>query len=88
LGYNGIAESRFNALGSDLALGPYGDSYCTYLGDQDSEITLGFTVPKMTISEVQMEVNEIQMKIIELSNQLIQVLKEKIIEIQTRNMRR
>jgi len=45
LGYNGIAESRFNALGPENQLGPYENSLCTYMGDQMSELVLGFTPP-------------------------------------------
>jgi len=36
LGYGGIEASRFNALGSDL-------STYTFMGDQDSELVLGFS---------------------------------------------
>ena len=43
VGYGGIAESRFNALGPADQVGPYIDSLCTYLGDYDSEIVLAFT---------------------------------------------
>jgi len=46
LGYNGIAESRFNALGADTQIGPYAPTpergLCTYMGDQHSELVLGF----------------------------------------------
>lgn len=45
LGYNGIEESLENALGPDSRIGPYGDSTCTYLGDQYSSITLAFRIP-------------------------------------------
>jgi len=44
LGYNGIAESRFNALGNDTAVGPFAGSLCTYMGDQNSELVLGFSI--------------------------------------------
>jgi hypothetical protein len=43
LGYGGIAESRFNALGPALQVGPYGDYLSTFMGDYVSEIVLGFT---------------------------------------------
>lgn len=42
LGYGGIAESRFNALGPADQLGPYDDYLCTFMGDYASEIVLGF----------------------------------------------
>lgn len=45
LGYNGIAESRFNALGADTQIGPYADKLCTYMGDQHSDLVLGFQTP-------------------------------------------
>ncbi|MBU7013107.1 MAG: thrombospondin type 3 repeat-containing protein [Theionarchaea archaeon] len=45
LGYNGIGESAANALGPASQIGPYGQSYCTYLGDQHSEIVVGFIPP-------------------------------------------
>jgi hypothetical protein len=45
IGYDGIEESRFNALGDVFKIGPYGNSKCTYLGDQQSEIVLGFELP-------------------------------------------
>ncbi len=48
LGYNGIAESKFNALGSDTQNGPYLDSPCTYLGDQNSELVLAFAPTPVT----------------------------------------
>jgi len=54
LGHNGIAESRFNALGSDTKIGPYAPApeygLCTYMGDQDSELVLGFTAPTHTLT--------------------------------------
>ena len=43
MGYGGIEGSRFNALGNLSQVGPYNGSLCTYMGDQDSEIVLGFT---------------------------------------------
>jgi hypothetical protein len=43
IGTEGTAESRFNALGNDTQLGPYLNSPCTYLGDYDSELVLGFS---------------------------------------------
>lgn len=43
LGYEGLEESIFNALGPDTQIGPYSNLICTYLGDQYSEIVLGFT---------------------------------------------
>ncbi len=43
LGYGGIAESRFNALGPATQVGPYGDYLSTFMGDYVSEIVLGFT---------------------------------------------
>ncbi len=43
IGTDGIEESRWNALGPSDQLGPYGDSLCTYMGDHDSELVLGFT---------------------------------------------
>jgi len=45
LGVEGTAESRFNALGNDTQLGPYANSLCTYMGDYDSELVLGFSTP-------------------------------------------
>ena len=42
LGYNGIEESAVNALGPEDQIGPFLNSYCTYLGDQHSEIVIGF----------------------------------------------
>ena len=42
LGYGGIAESRFNALGPALQVGPYGDYLSTFMGDYSSELVLGF----------------------------------------------
>ncbi|MBU0685172.1 MAG: hypothetical protein KJ653_04910 [Candidatus Thermoplasmatota archaeon] len=42
LGYGGIAESRFNALGPADQLGPYDDYLSTFMGDFTSEIVLGF----------------------------------------------
>jgi len=46
LGHDGIAESRFNALGADTQIGPYAPTperaLCTYMGDQHSELVLGF----------------------------------------------
>ncbi len=43
IGVGGIEDSLENALGPVDQIGPYGDSLCTYLGDYDSEIVLGFT---------------------------------------------
>ena len=43
MGTGGIEESRFNALGPESQLGPYGGALCTYLGDYSSEIVLGFS---------------------------------------------
>ena len=43
LGYGGIAESRFNALGPAPQVGPYGDYISTFMGDYVSEMVLGFT---------------------------------------------
>ena len=43
IGEGGIEDSVWNALGPADQVGPYGDSLCTYLGDYDSEIVLGFT---------------------------------------------
>jgi len=48
LGYNGISDSVLNALGDANEVG-YGNSTCTYLGDQYSEITLAFDVPVMEL---------------------------------------
>ena len=45
LGYNGIGESAENALGPASQIGPYKQSFCTYLGDQHSELVLGFSPP-------------------------------------------
>lgn len=45
LGYNGIGESAENALGPASQIGPYAQSFCTYLGDQHSEIVVGFSPP-------------------------------------------
>lgn len=42
LGYGGIAESRFNALGPADQLGPFDDYLCTFMGDYSSELVLGF----------------------------------------------
>jgi len=53
LGYNGIEASINNALGPDTQLGPYQDRLATLLGDQSSDMTLGFTrVPKLPVPEV------------------------------------
>lgn len=43
LGTEGTAESAVNALGPVDQVGPYLDSPCTYLGDYNSSMTLGFT---------------------------------------------
>lgn len=51
IGYGGIEGSRWNALGPSDQIGPYLDSLCTYLGDYDSEIVLGFTAPSAPPSE-------------------------------------
>jgi hypothetical protein len=50
LGYGGIAESRFNALGPADKLGPYGDYLCTFMGDYASELVLGFAEAKPVIA--------------------------------------
>jgi len=54
LGYNGTAESRFNALGPDTQIGPYAPTpetgLCTYMGDQHSELVLGFVLPTYTLT--------------------------------------
>jgi len=42
LGYNGIEASINNALGPDTQLGPYQDRIATCLGDQLSDMILGF----------------------------------------------
>jgi hypothetical protein len=42
LGYGGVAESRFNALGPADQVGPYEDYLCTFMGDYASELVLGF----------------------------------------------
>ena len=42
LGYGGIAESRFNALGPADQLGPYDTYLSTFMGDYASELVLGF----------------------------------------------
>ena len=42
LGYGGIAESRFNALGPADQIGPYDHYMCTFMGDYTSKIVLGF----------------------------------------------
>jgi hypothetical protein len=42
LGYNGIEDSINNALGPDTQLGPYQDRLATLLGDQLSDMILGF----------------------------------------------
>lgn len=42
LGANGIADSMVNILGDDSIIGPYKDSFCTYLGNGDSRITVAF----------------------------------------------
>jgi len=42
LGYNGIVESRFNALGPASQIGPYLNSTATLMGDQHSELVLSF----------------------------------------------
>jgi hypothetical protein len=47
LGYGGIADSVANALGDANEIG-YANSYCTYGGDQQCEMTLAFDVPLWT----------------------------------------
>ena len=42
LGYNGIEASLNNALGPDTQLGPYQGRIATFLGDQLSDMILGF----------------------------------------------
>lgn len=54
-GDGGIAVSRFNALGPVEQLGPFANSPCTYLGDYDSEIVLGFS-PEQTVAMATMDV--------------------------------
>lgn len=44
VGYHGTAESRYNALGSVDEVGPFGEYLWTLMGDQHSELILGFTV--------------------------------------------
>jgi parallel beta-helix repeat protein len=51
MGVAGIEESRWNALGPADQVGPFADSLCTYLGDYDSELVLGFTAPSTPPSE-------------------------------------
>jgi hypothetical protein len=46
LGYNGIEASINNALGPDTQLGPYQDRLATLLGDQSSDLILGFSSPR------------------------------------------
>jgi hypothetical protein len=49
LGYAGTAESRFNSLGPDTQVGPYMPApLATLMGDQDSELVLGFAPPPIT----------------------------------------
>jgi hypothetical protein len=53
LGYNGIEASINNALGPDTQLGPYQGRIATLLGDQLSDMILGFArVPKLPVPEV------------------------------------
>ena len=56
VGSGGIEESRFNALGSVDDLGPYMNSPCTYLGNDNSEIVLGFTVGETELIEATVDV--------------------------------
>ncbi len=62
LGYNGIEESAMNALGPKDQIGPFLNSYCTYLGDQYSEIVVGFDAPTE---------NKMQFKVIQGDNEWI-----------------
>lgn len=56
LGYGGIEDSRFNALGPADQVGPFGDSLCTFLGDYSSEIVLGFTEgPRSLVASLQID---------------------------------
>jgi len=41
----GVPASVYNALGPDTQLGPYNNMYATLLGDNHTEIVLGFSVP-------------------------------------------
>ncbi len=41
----GVAASVDNALGPETQLGPYNNMYATLLGDNHTQIVLGFTVP-------------------------------------------
>jgi hypothetical protein len=52
IGVEGTAESVYNALGPVDQLGPYANSPCTYLGDFDSEMTLGFGTSQPVVEAV------------------------------------